>query len=47
MEEHEGLVRLHGDRDLLGVARFLLPGRAQALARLMLQRSEILRPGEF
>jgi hypothetical protein len=39
-----------GDSDLLGMARFLLPDRAQALAnraRLMLQRGEVLRPGEF
>jgi hypothetical protein len=35
---------------LLGTARYLLPDRAQALAdraRLMLERGEILLPGEF
>jgi len=50
MEEHKALARLLSDSDLVGVARFLLPDRAQALAdraRLMLQRGEILRPGEF
>jgi hypothetical protein len=49
-EEREALARLLSDSDLLGVARFLLPDRAQALAdraRLMLKRGEILRPGEF
>jgi hypothetical protein len=38
------------DSDLLGMVRLLLPDRAHALAdrvRLMLQRGEILRPGEF
>ncbi len=48
--EHGTLTRLLSDSDLLGMARFLLPDRAQALAgraRLMLQRGEILRPGEF
>lgn len=50
VEEHEALARLLSDSDLLGVARLLLPDRAQALAdrvRLMLRRGEILRPGEF
>jgi hypothetical protein len=50
MEEHKALARLLSDSDLFGVASFLLPDRAQALAnraRLMLQRGEILRPGEF
>jgi hypothetical protein len=50
MEEREALARLLSDSDVLGVARFLVPDRAQALAdraRLMLQRGEILRPGEF
>jgi hypothetical protein len=49
-EEHDTLTRLLSDSDLLGMERFLLPDRAQALAdraRLMLQRGEILRPGEF
>jgi hypothetical protein len=49
-EERDALARLLGDSDLLGMARFLLPDRAQALAdraRLMLQRGEVLRPGEF
>ncbi len=49
-EEWDALTRLLSDSDLLGMARFLLPNRAQALAeraRLMLQRGEVLRPGEF
>lgn len=49
-EEHDALSRLLSDSDLLGMARFLLPDRAQALAdraQLMLQRGEVLRPGEF
>ncbi len=49
-EEWDALTRLLSDSDLLGMARFLLPDRAQALAeraRLMLQRGEVLRPGEF
>jgi hypothetical protein len=49
-EERDTLTRLLSDSDLLGMERFLLPDRAQALAdraRLMLQRGEILRPGEF
>jgi hypothetical protein len=49
-EEHDALSRLLSDSDLLGLARFLLPDRAQALAdraQLMLQRGEVLRPGEF
>lgn len=40
-EEHDALARLLSDFDLLGMARFLLPDRAQALAdraQLMLQR---------
>jgi hypothetical protein len=49
-DEHDALTRLLSDSDLLGMARFLLPDRAQALAdraQLMLQRGEVLRPGEF
>jgi hypothetical protein len=49
-DERDALTRLLSDPDLLGMARFLLPDRAQALvdrARLMLERGEILRPGEF
>jgi hypothetical protein len=49
-EERDTLTRLLSDSNLLGMERFLLPDRAQALAdraRLMLQRGEILRPGEF
>jgi hypothetical protein len=49
-EERDALTRLLSDSDLLGMARFLVPARAQALAdraRLMLHRGEILRPGEF
>ena len=49
-EERDALTRLLSDSDLLGMARFLVPARAQALgnrARLMLDRGEILRPGEF
>ena len=49
-QEHDALTRLLGDSDLLGMAKFFLPDRAQALAdraRLMLERGEILRPGEF
>jgi hypothetical protein len=49
-EEHDALDRLLSDPDLLGMARFLVPARAQALADRalrMLNRGEILRPGEF
>jgi len=49
-DERDALTRLLSDSDLLGMVRFLLPDRAHALAdraRLMLQRGEILRPGEF
>jgi hypothetical protein len=49
-EEHDALARLLSDSDLLGMARCLGPERAQALAdrvQLMLQRGEVLRPGEF
>jgi hypothetical protein len=49
-EERDALTRLLDDPDLLGMTRFLLSDRAQALAdrgRLMLERSEILLPGEF
>jgi hypothetical protein len=49
-EERDALTRLLSDSDLLGMERFLLPDRADALAdraRLMLQRGEILRPREF
>jgi hypothetical protein len=49
-EEQAALDRLLSDSNLLGMARFLVPARAQALAdraRLMLHRGEILRPGEF
>lgn len=49
-EERDALTRLLNDPNLLGAARFLLPDRAQALAdraRLMLERGEILSPGEF
>jgi hypothetical protein len=49
-DERDALTRLLSDSDLLGMARFLLPARAQALAdraQLMLQRGEVLRPGEF
>ena len=49
-EERDALTRLLSDSDLLGIARFLLPDRAQAVAdraQLMLQRGEVLRPGEF
>jgi hypothetical protein len=49
-DEHDALTRLLSDSDLLGMARFLLPDRAHALAdraRLMLRRGEVLRPGEF
>ena len=49
-EERDALTRLLSNSDLLGIARFLLPDRAQALvdrARLMLERGEILHPGEF
>jgi hypothetical protein len=48
--ERDALTRLLSDPDLLGMAGFLLPDRAQALAgraRLMLHRGEVLRPGEF
>jgi hypothetical protein len=50
VEEHRALSRLLGDPDLLGMAGFLEPERARALAdraRLMLAREEVLRPGEF
>ncbi|MGH2904409.1 MAG: hypothetical protein ACRDK7_12625 [Solirubrobacteraceae bacterium] len=49
-EECDALNRLLTDSDLLGMARFLLSDRAQALAdraQLMLQRGEVLCPGEF
>jgi hypothetical protein len=49
-EEREALTRLLNDSDLLGMAQFLVPARAQALAdraQLMLHRGEILRPSEF
>jgi hypothetical protein len=49
-EERTALTRLLGDSDLLGMARFLLPERAQALAdraQRMLDRGEILLAGEF
>lgn len=49
-EERAALTRLLGDSDLLGMARFLLPRRAQALAdraERMLARDEILLAGEF
>jgi hypothetical protein len=49
-EERDALTNLISDSDLLGMARLLLSDRAQALAdraRLMLERDEILRPGEF
>lgn len=49
-QERDALDRLLGDSDLLGMASFLLPDRAQALAdraRRMALRGEVLRPGEF
>jgi hypothetical protein len=49
-DERDALHHLVGDPDLLGIARFLSSDRAQALAdrgRLMLERGEILHPGEF
>jgi hypothetical protein len=49
-EEREALENLLADPDLLGVARFLLPQRALALAdraQRMLARGEVLRPKEF
>jgi hypothetical protein len=49
-QERDALTRLLAGSDLLGIARFLLPDRAQALAdraHLMLERGEILRLGEF
>jgi hypothetical protein len=49
-EERDALTDLISGSDLLGMAKFLLSDRAQALAdraRLMLERDEILRPGEF
>jgi hypothetical protein len=48
--ERDALTRMLSDPDLLGMAGFLPPDRAQALAdraRLMLRRGEVLRPGEF
>jgi hypothetical protein len=49
-EERDALTRLLGDPDLLGMARFLPPDRARALAdraERMLARDEILLPSEF
>jgi hypothetical protein len=49
-EERDAVDRLLGDPELLGLARFLLHDRAQALAdraRRMLARDEVLRLGEF
>jgi hypothetical protein len=49
-DERDALNRLLGDSDLLGMASFLVPDRAQALAeraRRMLGRGEILAAGEF
>jgi len=49
-EERAALARLLNDSDLLGIASFLLPARAQALAdraKRMLDRGEILPAGEF
>jgi hypothetical protein len=49
-EERDALTRLLSDSGLLRIARFLLSDRTQALAdraRLMLERDEILHPGEF
>lgn len=49
-EERDALTRLLSDADLLGMALFLVPERAQALAdraRRMLARDEILHPKEF
>jgi hypothetical protein len=49
-EERDALGHLLGDADLLGLAKFLLPDRARALAdraRRMLARDEVLQPGEF
>lgn len=50
IEERDALQRLLADADLLGMARFLLPQRAQALAdraQRMLNRDELLQPKEF
>jgi hypothetical protein len=49
-EERDALERLLVDPDLLGMARFLLPQRAQAVAdraQRMLARGEVLQPKEF
>lgn len=49
-EERDALDRLLSAADLLGIASFLLPDRAQALAdraRRMRAQNEILKPGEF
>lgn len=49
-EECDALTRVLSNANLLGMARSLEPARAQALAdraRRMLNRGEILRPGEF
>jgi hypothetical protein len=49
-EERDALDRLLGDPHLLGMANLLLEDRAEALAdraRRMLDRDEVLRPGEF
>ncbi|HEV2944281.1 MAG TPA: hypothetical protein VGX26_04115 [Solirubrobacteraceae bacterium] len=49
-EERDALDRLVAGTDLLGMARFLLPERARALAdraQRMLARGEILQPREF
>jgi hypothetical protein len=49
-EERTALERLLADPELLGMASFLQPGRADALAeraRRMLASGEVPRPGEF
>jgi hypothetical protein len=49
-EERDALTRLLNAPDLLGIARFLLPERAEALAdraERMLARDEVLLPKEF
>jgi hypothetical protein len=49
-QERQVLLRLLGHHELLGMALFLLPERAQALAdraRRMLERDEVLLPKEF